>query len=235
MAITSTGLDAAIYSDTDTSSTVVEDKSELDSDDFMTLLLAQLQNQDPTDPMDSETILTQTSQLASLESAANTNTALDTLTATLSATQDFSTVATIGKTADLGSNAISYSAGETTTVEMYFPDDIQSGTVEILNSEGSIVATIPMEDENGNVLGTDDTEVSASGVYQIDWDGTLSTGAQADSGVYYVTASYNNSSGEAQTTRVGTYPIESVKFDGNDTYLKVGSSYVSLDSISEIY
>lgn len=234
MAITSTGLNAALYTDTDTTNSV-EDKTALGKDDFMTLLLVQLQYQDPTEPMDSETILTQTSQLASLESASNTNTALENLATTLSQTQDFSTVSAIGKTADLGSNAIAYDAGSTSSFEVYFPEDIQSGTIEILDSDGNIVGTIPMEDEDGNVLGTEGTDVASSGVQQFDWSGVLSSGEQADSGVYYVTASYKNSAGDSLNTRMGTYPIESVRFDSGNTLVKVGSSYVNLADIQEIY
>ncbi len=98
----------------------------------MTLLLVELQNQDPTEPMDSEKILTQTSQLAGLEASENTNKALEDLAASLSSTQQFSTIAAIGKTADLGSNAIVLEEGSASTFEVYFPSDIQQGTV-VLN------------------------------------------------------------------------------------------------------
>lgn len=53
----------------------------LGKDDFLKLLLVELQYQDPTSPMDTEKILTQTSQLATLESATKTNTALENLSA----------------------------------------------------------------------------------------------------------------------------------------------------------
>ena len=61
----------------------------LGKDDFLKLLLVELQHQDPTEPMDSGKILTQTSQLASLESAQNTTKALETLAKQLGASQDF--------------------------------------------------------------------------------------------------------------------------------------------------
>lgn len=234
MAITSTGLNAASNQDVQ-SSTAVQDKTQLGKDDFMTLLLVQLQYQDPTEPMDSEKILTQTSQLASLESASNTNIALDKLSASLANSQQFSTVSAIGKTADLGSNAISYDEGSSSTFEVYFPQDVKSATVEILDSNGNIVGELPVKDSEGNILGTDGTEVGSSGIYQFNWDGSLNDGTQADSGVYYVTASYNSSSGEALSTRMGRYPIESVRFDGDNTLVKVGSNYVNLDQVKEIY
>jgi flagellar basal-body rod modification protein FlgD len=221
MAITSTGLNAATNAET-VASTAVENKNALGKDDFMTLLLVELQHQDPTEPMDSEKILTQTSQLAALESAENTNTALEELAASLGSSQQFSTISAIGKTADLGSNAVGHDKGSTTSFEVYFPDNIASGNIEILDADGNIVNTIPLEE-------------NPSDVYQFDWDGTLSNGADADSGVYYVTASYTNQSGDAKTTRMGAYPIESVRFDNGSTLVKVGSNYVPLENVKEVY
>ncbi|QFR50352.1 flagellar hook capping protein [Sulfurimonas lithotrophica] len=234
MAINSVGENLATngaYNDGSTNG--VEDKTALGKDDFMTLLLVELQHQDPTEPMDSEKILTQTSQLAALESAENTNKALEELAASLSNSQQFATVSAIGKTADLGSNAIAHDEGDTTSFEVYFPESIASGEVEILDSEGNIVATVPIElpkDENGDIAESID-----SGVYQFDWDGTLTSGDSAGSGVYYVTASYTDAAGNSQTTRMGAYPIESIRFEDGDTLVKVGSNYVSLSEVQEVY
>ena len=221
MAINSVGDNLATYGEY-TTTEEVEDKTELDNDDFMTLLLVELQNQDPTEPMDSETILNQTSQLATLESAENTNRALEDLAASLGTSQQYSTIAAIGKTADLGSNAIGHDEGSISTFEVYFPEEIADGNIEILDAEGNIVSTMEIEPNQ-------------SGVYQFDWDGTLSSGDAATSGVYYVTASYHNPEGTALTTRMGAYPIESVRFEGADTLVKVGSSYVNIEDVAEIY
>ena len=222
MAINAYGNNLATNGAVATASNNVKDKTVLGKDDFMTLLLVELQNQDPTEPMDSEKILTQTSQLASLESAENTNNALEQLAASLSSSQQFSTVAAIGKTADLGSNAIGHDEGSISSFEVYFPESIENGNIEILDSNGNVMSTMPLEE-------------SPSGVHQFSWDGTLSSGEMAPSSMYYITASYNDQEGNAQTTRMGSYPIESVKFDGANTLVKVGSSYVPLENITEIY
>ncbi len=221
MAITSTGLNAATNLDYQAPVTT-EDNSVLGKDDFLQLLLVQLQYQDPTEPTDTETILTQTSQLATLEASENTNKALADLAASLGQSQQFATIAAIGKTADLGSNAIGYEEGSTSSFEVYFPDSVAHGAVEILDGEGSVVGTL-------------DIEPNQAGVYQFDWDGKLADGTTAQSALYYITASYTNDSGEAKTTRMGTYPIESVRFDEGATLVKVGSAYVPLENIVEIY
>lgn len=222
MAINSIGLDSSVYGDYTTGADVVKDKTSLSNDDFMTLLLVELQNQDPTEPTDTEQILSQTSELATLEATDNTNKALADLATSMAASSDFSAISAIGKTADLGSNAISYTEGEDTTFEMYFPSDVAGGNVEILDS-------------NGNVIQTIDAQTGESGLYTYTWDGKDVAGNAVDEGVYYVTASYANAAGEDLTTRVGTYPIESVRFDEGATFVKLGSGYIPLENVVEIY
>ena len=271
MAINSIGQNLATQGNVNTKNED-EDKSILGKDDFMMLLLTQMQYQDPTEPMDTETILTQTSQLATLEASENTNKAIQALSASLELSQQFSVIAAIGKTADLGSNAIGYDKGSASMFEVYFPEEIKSGTIEILDSNGNVVATMdidvkgedgetPAPDEEGETPKaykegetTDpapdpdpdpapdpdpepspDDKILPAGVHQFSWDGKLSDGTYAESGVYYVTASYTNEAGEAKTTRLGTYPIEGVRFEGGKAFVKVGSNYVPLESIKEVY
>jgi len=194
----------------------------LGKDDFMKLLLVELQNQDPTKPTDTDKILTQTSQLASLESADNTNSALEELSKSLESSQQFSTIAAIGKTADLGSDSISHTKNEDSTFEVYFPNSVKEGTVSITDSDGNTVQTL-------------DVGTNPSGVYKFTWDGSNSSGNQADDGIYHVNAQYTDGDGNTQKTRLGAYPIESVRFDSGKTLVKVGSNYVPLENVKEVY
>jgi len=218
--ITSTGQNSAISAATTAPNQ--NPNGVLGKDDFLKLLLVELQHQDPTEPMDSEKILNQTSQLATLESAENTNKALANLAASLGNSQQFSTIAAIGKTADLGSDAIAYEKGSNSTFEVYFPNDIHQGTIEVSDATGKIVKTL-------------DVGTNPSGVYQFTWDGTDNAGNYADSGIFHVNASYSDPDGNTLKTRLGAYPIESVRFDEGKTLVKVGSNYVPLENIKEVY
>jgi len=194
----------------------------LGKDDFLKLLLVELQYQDPTEPTDTEKILSQTSQLATLESADNTNKALEDLAASLKSADQFGTIAAIGKTADLGSDAIAHEEGSNTTFEIYFPEAVQQGTVSLTDS-------------SGNVVGTIDVGTNPAGVYQFTWDGLNQNGNSVESGIYSVNANYTDQNDKAQQTRLGAYPIESVRFENGKTLVKVGSNYVPLESIVEVY
>lgn len=221
MAINSVGQDLSLYGEPNTV-TPTKDKSILGKDDFMQLLLVELQHQDPTEPMDSEKILTQTSQLATLESAENTNNALSDLAASLGNSQQFTTIAAIGKTADLGSDAIAHEEGSSSTFEVYFPNDVQSGTIDITDAEGGVVKTL-------------DVGTNPAGVYQFTWDGSDKNGNFANAGIYHVNSVYTGQDEVSYQTRLGAYPIDSVKFEGSETLVKVGSNYVPLSQVKEVY
>jgi len=222
MAIDAYGNRATTATTTAAVAKAVKDKTSLSNDDFMTLLLAQLQHQDPTKPTDTETILTQTSQLASLNSSTKTNEALEKLSKSMSNSQEFSTIAAIGKTADLGSDAISHDKNTNSTFEIYFPKDVKNGTISIT-------------DGNGNVVKTLNLDAASAGIHQFTWDGTNNAGRQAESAVYHIDANYTDTNGDAQQTKLGVYPIEAVRFDKGDALVKVGSNYVPLTKVKEVY
>ena len=222
MAINAYGENLATNGSVGTTSTAVADKRVLAKDDFMKLLLVELQHQDPTEPMDSEKILTQTSQLAGLESSENTRVALEELTASLGSANQFSTISAIGKTADLGSDAIALDKGTTSSFEVYFPASIEQGVVEITDLDGNLIKSL-------------DVGTNPSGVYQFDWDGTTNQGNPAESGIYRVNGNYTDQDGNNLQTRLGAYPIESVRFQDGETLVKVGSSYVPLNDVVEVY
>jgi flagellar basal-body rod modification protein FlgD len=211
---------AAAASSASTASAAV-DKTSLSKDDFLKLLMLELKYQDPTQPMDSEKILSQTSQLSTLEASENTTKALESLATSLTSSAQYSGISAIGKIADTGSNAISKEDGKTSDFEIYFPNDVANGNVNIL-------------DNKGNVLRSMAIGATSAGVAQYSWDGLNASGKALDAGIYYAEASYTKTDGTKGTSRVGTYPIESIKFDSGKTYAKLGSSYVDFSTISEV-
>ena len=231
MSTTTTGYENLLASSsssstsTTTSTTTSSSSSELSNDDFLTLLVTEMQYQDPTDPMDTETILTQTSQLASIEAAENTADALDELSSSLQSTTTFNAVNAIGKMASLGSNYITYEGSDDITFEVYFPNEISDGTLTIADSDGNVVRTIDLGD----------TAAGESGVVSITWDGLDNDGNQVDAGYYSVGATYTDPEGTSDTTILGVYPIESVYYEDGELSLKLGSNYYSIDDVVEIY
>ncbi len=188
------------------------------------LLLVELEHQDPTEPMDSDKILTQTSQLATLESAENTNKALADLATQLTASRDFAAVSVIGKMASLGSNAVTLEKDKSAKFEIYFEKEIQNGTLSVTDKNGNLVKSVSLADQAGK-----------KGVLAFEWDGTNNSGAQMAEGYYSVKADYIDSSNATQSTQFGIYPVESVRYDDGKPTIKLGSSYVPMDYIVEFF
>lgn len=214
-----------ITSSTDTNNGIVQNPNGiLDKDSFMKLLLVELQYQDPTEPMDSEKILTQTSQLATLESANNTNKAMEELVNKLNSNMDMGALSAIGKMASLGSNAITLPESGPARFEVYFQNEIQSGTLNIIDINGKVVKTVSLDEQSGK-----------SGVLAFEWDGYSDLGEKLEQGYYSVKVDYTDKEGLAQKTQFGIYPVESVRFDNGKPQMKLGSSYVPMDYIKEFF
>ncbi len=204
----------------------VNPKSILGKDDFMKLLLTQLQYQDPTSPMDSDKILSQTSQLAQLESQDKTNKALEALTASFSTNQNFSAVSSIGKYAKL-ENSLALtndSKGRPNVInfQLDFAEDVKSGTVKIYDENFFLVKTLKVKEGD-------------AGKQTFNWDGTNDAGEYVKSGSHAVVASYLNEDGVKLKGEFGSHKIESVKFEGSKTYLKLDGTYVSFEHVTEIF
>ena len=219
-----TDISTSYTSSATTATSGINPGSVLDKDSFMKLLLVELEHQDPTEPMDSDKILTQTSQLATLESAENTNKALADLATQLTASRDFAAVSVIGKMASLGSNAVSLEKGKTAKFEVYFQEEIKTGTLTITDKDDKVIKTVSLADQAGK-----------KGVLAFEWDGTDNNNEAVAAGYYSVKADYIDSANGAQSTQFGIYPVESVRYEDGSPLIKLGSSYVPMDYIVEFF
>jgi len=206
--------------------TGINPNSILGKDDFMKLLLTELQHQDPTSPMDSDKILSQTSQLAALESQDKTNKALEALTNSFKQNKNFSAVSTIGKYARLENKVTltQNTKGELNPVnfDLNFSEDVNSGQIEIYDEKNRLVKVMNIEE-------------TTKGKHNFTWDGFNDAGEKSKGGKYTVTASYYNPDGIKLSGEFGSYKVESVKFENEKTYLKLNGSFIPFDKIQEIY
>lgn len=79
MNVTSATDTTSTNSTSSTSSTTATSKNTVDYNTFLQLLIAEMKNQDPTNPMDTSQYMSQFAQLSSVEQAMQTNTKLDSL------------------------------------------------------------------------------------------------------------------------------------------------------------
>ena len=173
--------------------------------------------------MDSEKILTQTSQLATLESTENMSKTMEELVEKMNSNMDMGAIGAIGKMASLGSNAVTLQDG-LAQFEVYFQEEIKSGKLTIKDKDGNLVKTVSL-----------DEQVGKSGVLAFQWDGYSDDGELLDDGYYSVKAEYLDANDEQQETQFGIYPVESVRYEDGSPLMKLGSSYVPMEYIVEFF
>jgi len=107
----------------------------------MKMMIAQLQNQDPLNPMDGTAFVAQLAQFTSLEQLQNLNDVMSALPDYLNNFSNAQMANLIGSEATAAGNVLNVT-GSTTKISYQLPSDIQSGTVKIFNSNGALVDTV---------------------------------------------------------------------------------------------
>ena len=87
MNVTSATDTTSTNSTSSTSSTTATSNNTVDYNTFLQLLIAEMKNQDPTNPMDTSQYMSQFAQLSTVEQATNTNKKLDALLSSQALTQ----------------------------------------------------------------------------------------------------------------------------------------------------
>jgi len=170
----------------------------------LTLMLAQLQNQDPTSPVDSNTFLSQLAELSEVQGITNLNTAFSTLSSSLTSNQALQASSLLGHQALVASStATTATAGAAVSGAVSVPQTTSQVVLNITNSAGVLVSQINLG-------------AQSAGLASFSWNGTMSNGAQAPADTYTLSATYAGatSGGTAATTYVnGT--VESVSMGGS--------------------
>jgi flagellar basal-body rod modification protein FlgD len=198
-------------------------KSKLGSQDFMKLLLTELKYQDPTAPMDTDKMLSQTSQLSALEAQTATKDAMTAMTAAFQASAGYSMASSIGRLANTGKDTVTLTDGIAASFDAYIPTN-------------SAQASIIIKDGSGNLVKSNDFQNVSQGVITTTWDGTNAAGVKQPDGDYNVSIVYYDTNGAAQTSKISTQPITAIRFTtAGNPELKVGSTYMPASSIKEIF
>jgi flagellar basal-body rod modification protein FlgD len=186
---------------------------------FLSLLTAQLKNQDPLSPVDSNQFTAQLTQMAGVEQQLLTN---DLLTSLLAAQQGAGLGGAanyIGKDATAAWSAVKVADGKATW-SYELAEDAKSATMQVLNSAGQVVWT-------GNA-----SELE-SGVHDFTWDGKTTAGGQAaDGGVYTLKITAKDAAGEAVDSQVLIRGrITGVELYDGAPYATIGNSVLPLSAL----
>jgi len=162
---------------TGTSTSATKTADIMGKEDFLTLLVAQLQNQDPLNPDDPTEFTAQLAQFSSLEQLYNLNESMAGLTTAQANSEKLSALSLIGKEVSYNGSSFTFE-GDPIAVG-YQLDGIASGvTLSLQNADGKTVKTLEAAD----------TELK-SGNHFITWDGTDMDGKTVADGTYKIVLS----------------------------------------------
>jgi flagellar basal-body rod modification protein FlgD len=195
--------------------------STLGQQDFLRLLVTQLQAQDPLNPQDSTEFTAQLAQFSSLEQLMNVNSMLDQLAAFEAAIANTQAASLIGRDVLALGNGISVTDGEASFAEITLGAEADEVTVTIRDDAGSVIRVLDLGE-----LGAGDHTVA--------WDGLTDGGSLAPNGNYTFEVS---AKADGEDVSVETHirgRVEGIDFDINGTFLLVAGRRISLGDVISI-
>lgn len=212
------GLGLNTYS---SNSTTAMGNSDLGQEDFLRLMITQLSNQDPTNPLKNEDFVTQMAQFSTLTGIQELTTSFESLSQTLLQGQALEAAALVGKNVLVPASKMELSAGQGAKGAVELPTSVSQVRVDIYDSKGQLVRTLDLE------------EVEA-GIQDFEWDGKLADGsaAPADTYEFKISAQVNGTT-EALTTYLNGQ-VKSVSAENASTGLMLDIQGIGSLSFSSV-
>jgi len=199
-----------------TTTSTEKNKNVLGKDDFLKMLIAQLKNQDPLNPLDGSQFAAQLAQFSSLEQLQNINTQLETLGTSFSSLNNAQVANLIGNEVSANGNTTTV-GGSTNTLYYNLPSDVAQGTIKIYDTQGSLIKTLSFGSQK-------------AGINSMTWNSSNVT-----AGTYTFEVSATDSSGNAVSpTAMVTGKVTSATFKNSVPYLTVNGQDVAFSDIVSI-
>lgn len=186
-------------------------------DQFLKLLVTQLKNQDPLNPMQNAELTSQLAQISTVEGITNLKNTMLAISGQIDVSQSMNAVAMIGKGVLVpGSNVKVGVSAENPAERVVTPygidlqKDAAKVQVRIADSNGAVVRTIELGEQK-------------AGVYTLDWDGKNDAGVALDAGAYTVSVLATDGDDKKVAAEVLKYgKVKSVDYSTNGLRLDMG-------------
>jgi flagellar basal-body rod modification protein FlgD len=220
---TMNGTSSSSSSTSSTSSTSGTSGTDLQNT-FLTLLVTQLKNQDPTNPADSSQMVSQLAQINTVTGISNLNTSLSSLATQISAGQSTQAALLIGSNVLASGSSVTVSNGAASTFGVKLDNAVSDLQVVVKNSAGQIVNTL---DLGAQSAGT----VPVSG-----WTPVDSSGKTLADGTYTISAQGTINGQQATATTLAASQVQSVvqMSDGSAGLKLSNGSTVALTGVASI-
>ena len=195
------------------------DYSQINQIDFMNLLVAQIQNQDPLSPMDNAEFTSQITQFTMLDELAAMGSKLDESLVMAQSINNTAMLALVGRSCTVAGAEVHVAGGEASGNQLNATEP-GTATVEVRNADGQVVATY--------------FKTVDAGLNDIGWDGKLASGEDAPDGEYSLKVSMVNASNETVVghTTLMTGAVQGLRYENGVAVVKVhGEEFY----VSDIY
>ncbi len=186
-------------------------------EDFLTLLVAQLQNQDPMDPEDASEFTSQLTEFSSLEQLENLNSSMDRLAVTQSQSDRFATMGLLGKDVTYTDGNFTFE-GDPVSIGYQLDGQAASVTLSIQNESGQIISILNPTNLN-------------EGKHFLNWNGLDNEGNTLPEGKYSIVLEAT-AAGEDATVAVS--PLVRSQVTGVDFGSETGDATIHTYAGAEI-
>lgn len=193
--------------------------------DFLTLMLAQLQNQDPTSPVDSNEFLSQLASLSEVQGITQLNTSFTALSNSLVSSQALQASSLLGHQALVASSTATLAtAGAALSGAVSVPQTSSQVVLNISNSSGVLVQSLNLG-------------AQPAGLANFSWNGQMANGSAAPAGTYTLSAQAAGVSGGTAVSTLVNGTVDSVTMGSGSTGLTLniaGLGSVPFSSVQQI-
>lgn len=192
---------------------------QLGKEDFLQLLITQIQQQDPLNPQDPAEFTSQLTQFSNLEQLMSLNDSVLSLQMLQMSGNNTEVTNLIGNRALFEGNTLEHTAGSDTQVSYYLPSAATHVSVSIYNSNGGLVDTMNLGGKN-------------AGIQHVDWNGTDSLGNELGSGEYTFSVQAVDAAGNTvDSSPLMRAIVEGIYFDDGETFVTAGGYELRYDDI----
>ncbi len=191
-------------------------------DRFLKLLVTQLKNQDPLNPMDNAQLTTQLAQINTVSGIQQLNTTMQNLSTSLLSAQSTQSAALIGRTVLAEGNTLKLDAGKKVLGGAQLAQAAERVRVNILGPAGNLVRQFELGPQKAGLSG-------------FEWDGLTDGGAKAASGNYTFQVSATNGTQNVAATPVVAGAVTSITLGANGSRLNIdGMGEIAMQQIRHI-
>lgn len=203
------------------SRTVGNDK--LDKDAFMKLMLAQMKNQDPSNPMQSHEMAAQLAQFSSVEQMQNMNTTLNEMKNAQKPSQQYQALNFIGKAVNGDSSKLVRAPGDKDhDFRFSIPKDVKTAKVFI-------------KDETGEMIRSYDLSDLKKGENKVSWNGQDTRGLNARPGSYQFAIEAKDATGAKVAVKTDFDGIiTGVNYTAEGPVLMIGTQTIRMADVKKI-